>query len=130
MEEYFSAIRNMEQAVMFPSLLRGVYMEQQDDTSSAVSGNRDLYESYIQLKSIRLMLEGRLVPLNESKHQITNREEVQENGEESDLEGLLYHHFKGLYRVLTHLTRKANALTRKYDEIMGQINQSEITLTW
>ncbi|XP_005290620.1 thyroid hormone-inducible hepatic protein [Trachemys scripta elegans] len=130
MEEYFSAIRKMEQAVMFPSLLRGVYMEQQDDASTGDFGNRDLYEYYMQLKSIKLAVEGRLAPLNESKHQITSREEVQENGEEADLEGLLYHHFTGLYRVLTHLTRKANALIRKYNEIIGQINQSEITLTW
>uniref|UniRef100_A0A8C4VN60 Thyroid hormone responsive n=1 Tax=Gopherus evgoodei TaxID=1825980 RepID=A0A8C4VN60_9SAUR len=127
MEEYFSAIRKMEQAVMFPSLLRGVYLEQQDDTSTGDFGNRDLYEYYMQLKSIKLAVEGRLAPLNEIKHQITSREEVQENGEEADLEGLLYHHFTGLYRVLTHLTRKANVLTRKYNEIIGQINQSEIT---
>ncbi|CAM2095614.1 thyroid hormone-inducible hepatic protein [Caretta caretta] len=130
MEEYFSAIHKMEQAVMFPSLLRGVYMEQQDDTSTGDFGNRDLYEYYIQLKSIKLTVEGRLEPLNESKHQITSREEVQENEEEADLEELLYHHFTGLYRVLTHLTRKANALTRKYNEIIGQINQSEMTHTW
>nr|XP_025044898.1 thyroid hormone-inducible hepatic protein [Pelodiscus sinensis] len=130
MEEYFSAIRKMEHVVMFPSLLRGVYMEQQNDVATDDFGNRDLYEYYLQLKSIKLAMEGRLVPLNESKHQIiTSREEAQENGEEADLEQLLYYHFTGLYRVLSHLTRKANALTRKYNEIIGQINQSEITLT-
>ncbi|XP_067389300.1 thyroid hormone-inducible hepatic protein [Emydura macquarii macquarii] len=123
MDEYCSAIRKMEHTVMFPSLLRGVYMEQRDDTSTGDFGNKDLYEYYSQLKSIKLTLEGRLLPLNESKHQITSREEATENGEEADLEGLLYHHFRGLYRVLTHLTRKANALTKKYNEIIGQINQ-------
>ncbi|XP_074838173.1 thyroid hormone-inducible hepatic protein [Carettochelys insculpta] len=130
MEEYFSAIRKMEQAVMFPSLLRGVYMEQEEGTATGNFGNRDLYEYYLQLKSIKIAVEGQLVPLSESKHQISSREDVQESGEEADLEGLLYHHFTGLYRVLTHLTRKANDLTRKYNEIIGQINQNEITFTW
>ncbi|XP_062983936.1 thyroid hormone-inducible hepatic protein-like [Elgaria multicarinata webbii] len=125
MEGYFSAVRKMEHTVMFPSLLQGVSLEGQDDTLEANSDEKDLYEYYTLLKSIKLLAEGGLVPLDHQKSHIATRLKEQEGKEKDDLEGFFYYHVSSLYRVLTHLTRRANAVTSKYNEIMGQINPSE-----
>ncbi|XP_062983935.1 thyroid hormone-inducible hepatic protein-like [Elgaria multicarinata webbii] len=131
MERYCSAVRKMEQTVMFPSLLQGVSLEDQDNTFEANScdgnsGDRDLYEYFTLLKSIKLMAESGLVPLSEKNSSV--REE--EDEEEADLEGLFHYHVSGLRHVLTQLTTKANTVTSKYNEIMGQINQNKISLRW
>ncbi|KYO31851.1 thyroid hormone responsive [Alligator mississippiensis] len=129
MEEYFSAVQKMEQLVLFPSLLRGVFVEQ-DETATADFGEKDLYEHYLQLKSIKLAVEGAQVPREKCKLPVTNKEEKKENRGDANLEELFYHHFTGLYHVLMTLTRKANALTRKYNDIIGEINQNDTMLTW
>ncbi|XP_042316384.1 thyroid hormone-inducible hepatic protein-like [Sceloporus undulatus] len=134
MEGYFSAVRKMEQTVMFPSLLLGVSLEDQDGTfqannnnnNNANSGDRDLYEYYMLLKSIKSTAEGGLAPLKEKKLSIG----LEEGKEEADLEGLFHFHVSGLHHVLTQLTRRANTVTSKYNEIMGQISQNQIYLQW
>ncbi|XP_053167325.1 mid1-interacting protein 1-B-like [Hemicordylus capensis] len=132
MEGCFSAaVQKMEQMVMFPSLLQGVSLEEQGgDTSEADSADKDLYEYYVLLKSIRQMVEGGLVPLDSRKPQTATRLKGQEGKEEDDLEGLFYHHVSALTSVLNQLTRRANTVTSKYDEIMRHFNQSRITLRW
>ncbi|XP_066475548.1 thyroid hormone-inducible hepatic protein-like [Tiliqua scincoides] len=130
MEGYFSAVRKMEQTVLFPSLLQGVSLKEGDDPSEADSCDKDLYEYYTQLKSIKLLVEGGLVPLNDRKPHVATQLQEQEGKEAVDLEGYFYYHVSSLYRVLTLLTRRANAVTVKYNEIMGQINQSENYLGW
>ncbi|KAJ6664859.1 hypothetical protein lerEdw1_005831 [Lerista edwardsae] len=120
----------MEQTVLFPSLLRGVSLEEQGDTPEADPCDKDLYEYYTQLKTIKLLAEGGLAPLNDRKPQVATRLQEQEGKEEADLEGYFYYHVSSLYRVLDRLTRRANAVTMRYNDIMGQINQSENTLSW
>ncbi|KFQ80698.1 hypothetical protein N337_00003, partial [Phoenicopterus ruber ruber] len=56
MEQYFSATQKMEQEVMFPSLLRGVF-PQQEGEAAAAGGHTDLYERYQLLKAIKPVVE-------------------------------------------------------------------------
>nr|XP_020666609.1 mid1-interacting protein 1-B-like [Pogona vitticeps] len=130
MEEYFSAVRKMEQTVMFPSLLQGAPLAEQANTLDTDSNEKDLYEYYMLLKSIKTMVEGGLVPLNNQTFHIAAQTKEQEIKEEDDLEDLFYYHVSSLYRVLTQLTRRANAVTSKYNEIMGQMNQNEKRLSF
>ncbi|XP_060622959.2 thyroid hormone-inducible hepatic protein-like [Anolis sagrei] len=116
MEGYFAAVRKMEQTVMFPSLLLGVSLENQDD--------KDLHEYYSLLKSIKLAAEGGLAPLKEKSLS------EEEGKEEADLEGLFHFHVSCLHHILTRLTSMANTVTSKYNEIMGQIGQNEFSLRW
>ncbi|XP_060090996.1 mid1-interacting protein 1-B-like [Heteronotia binoei] len=130
MEGYFSAIRKMEQTVMFPSLLRGVSLDEHDSRLEAELGDRDLYESYTLLKSIKQMAEGGLLSAATQASPIATRLKEQEAQEEADLEGLFFYHVSGLYQVLARLTERAKALTSRYNQIMGQINHSEVSLSW
>eukprot|EP00079_Xenopus_tropicalis_P013885 XP_002943398.1 PREDICTED: mid1-interacting protein 1-B-like [Xenopus tropicalis] len=108
MVSYCAAARNMEQEVMFPSLLRDVPMEQ----NGAELG--DLYDHYIRLKAIRISLESGLVPLStQHKHP-----EGAAMGT-ADNETLFYHHFSGLLCILGQLTSESNALTNRYSDIIG-----------
>ncbi|KAH0625248.1 hypothetical protein JD844_033611 [Phrynosoma platyrhinos] len=77
-----------------------------------------------------LELKGGLVPLDHQKPPIVARGKEQEIKEEEDLEGFFYYHVSSLYRILTQLTRRANAVTSKYNEIMGQINGNEKRLSF
>ncbi|XP_062830577.1 thyroid hormone-inducible hepatic protein [Anolis carolinensis] len=126
MEEYFSAVHKMEQTVMFPSLLQGVSLEGKEDTSDSGSEEKDLYEYYMLLKSIKLVVEGGLLPRSHQTS-LVSEEEVHED---EDLEGFFHYHVSSLYRVLTQLTQRANAVTSKYNEIMGQINGNEKRLSF
>ncbi|XP_034971571.1 mid1-interacting protein 1-like [Zootoca vivipara] len=132
MEGYVSAVRKMEQTVMFPSLLLGVSLEDQAETFESNSSNgdssseRDLYEDYTLLKSIKGRAECGLAHLDFQNPSLKE----EESKEKADLEDLFHYHVSGLHRVLTQLTRRANAVTSKYNEIMGQINQNEISLRW
>ncbi|KAJ7320003.1 hypothetical protein JRQ81_019514 [Phrynocephalus forsythii] len=131
MESYFSAVRKMEQTVMFPSLLRGVSLEEQDgglDTDS--DDTKDLHEHYTQLKSIKQMVEGGLVPLDGWQPSLSNRGKENQAEEEADLERLLYYHVSALQGVLHQLTRRADTVTSRYNRIMQQINQNNISLRW
>ncbi|XP_032076236.1 thyroid hormone-inducible hepatic protein [Thamnophis elegans] len=133
MQRYFSAVRHMEQTVMFPSLLQGVSLEDQEDpaeinTEKKCAGDRDLYDYFTLLKSIKSTVESGLSPLNDKV--LRSREEEGEAREKADLEGLLRYHISGLYHVLGQLTSQANAVTSRYNEIMGQISQNGITFHW
>ncbi|XP_062983934.1 mid1-interacting protein 1-B-like [Elgaria multicarinata webbii] len=127
MEGYFSAVHKMEQTVMFPSLLRGVSFEEQD---TAFEADKDLFEYFTQLKSIKQMMEGGWMPLDGRQPGITARVKEPEAKEEADLERLYYYHISALQRVFRQLTGRANTVTSRYNEIMQGINQSKITLSW
>uniref|UniRef100_A0A8C5LZQ9 Thyroid hormone responsive n=1 Tax=Leptobrachium leishanense TaxID=445787 RepID=A0A8C5LZQ9_9ANUR len=103
--KYSKAARNMEQMVLFPSLLRDVPQEDQ-----ASDEGRDLYDCYVKLKAIRMSLEQGLVPEDkEADGKITTAF----SGE------MFYHHFKGLSTVLNQLTQESNVLTSKYKDLLG-----------
>ncbi|KAM6094889.1 mid1-interacting protein 1-B-like [Chlamydotis macqueenii] len=133
MEQYFSATQKMEQEVMFPSLLRGVFPQQEGETP-AKGGHRDLYERYQLLKAIKPMVEKGLASVTD--HSSTSVDADTDNSSDNSdtmdaqLEERLSHHLAGLQQVLTHLTRDTNALTRRYSQILEQISPSEGQPSW
>ncbi|XP_032846953.2 thyroid hormone-inducible hepatic protein-like [Tyto alba] len=131
MEQYFSATQKMEQEVMFPSLLRGVF-PQQEGTAPATGGHADLYERYQLLKAIKPMVEKGLASVNDQNPTGTDADtSVDDSGSvDAQLEERLSHHLAGLQQVLTHLTRDTNALTRRYSQILEQISPSEGQPSW
>ncbi|NXN19828.1 M1I1A protein, partial [Indicator maculatus] len=124
MEEYFSATQKMEEEVMFPSLLRGVF-PQQEGAAPASEGNTDLYERYQQLKAIKPMVEKGLASVNNQSPGSTSTDTASDEGTDSNLEERLSHHVNGLQQVLTDLTKNTKALTRRYSQVLEQINLSE-----
>ncbi|XP_070605619.1 mid1-interacting protein 1A-like [Erythrolamprus reginae] len=132
MQRYFSAVRHMEQTVLFPSLLQGVSLDNQEDPAEINSeqkyGDRDLYDYFRLLKSIKSTVESGLPLLQDTS--LSSREEEEEATEKADLEGLFRYHISGLYHVLTQLTSRANAVTSRYNEILGQISQNGIAFRW
>uniref|UniRef100_A0A8D0EW51 M1I1B protein n=1 Tax=Strix occidentalis caurina TaxID=311401 RepID=A0A8D0EW51_STROC len=124
MEQYFSATQKMEQEVMFPSLLRGVF-PQQEGAAPAAGGHTDLYEHYQLLKAIKPMVEKGLASVNDQSPTSADADTVSDEGADSNLEERLSHHVNGLQQVLTDLTKNTNALTRRYSQILEQISLSE-----
>ncbi|NXM78024.1 M1I1B protein, partial [Serilophus lunatus] len=124
MEQYFSATQKMEQEVMFPSLLRGVF-PQQEGAAPASGSHTDLYERYQLLKAIKPMVEKGLASVSDQSPTSTDTDTALDEGADSNLEERLSHHVNGLQQVLTDLTKNTNALTRRYSQILEQINLSE-----
>ncbi|NWU05445.1 M1I1B protein, partial [Cephalopterus ornatus] len=122
MEQYFSATQKMEQEVMFPSLLRGVF-PQEEGAAPAAGSHTDLYERYQLLKAIKPMVEKGLATVNDQSP--TSTDTALDEGAGSNLEERLSHHVNGLQQVLTDLTKNTKALTRRYSQILEQINLSE-----
>ncbi|NXE54519.1 M1I1B protein, partial [Casuarius casuarius] len=129
MEQYFSATQKMEQEVMFPSLLRGVFPEPHD-AAPAADDQKDLYERYQLLKSIKPVVERGLGAATEQSLPSASTHKAPDDAADADLEERLSHHLSGLQQVLTHLTRDANALTRRYSQILEQINLSDGQPSW
>ncbi|NXO55466.1 M1I1B protein, partial [Aramus guarauna] len=124
MEQYFSATQKMEQEVMFPSLLRGVF-PQQEGAAPAAGGHTDLYERYQLLKAIKPMVEKGLASVTDQSLTGSSADTALEEGADSNLEERLSHHVNGLQQVLTDLTKNTKALTRRYSQILEEINLSE-----
>ena len=126
MEQYFSATQKMEQEVMFPSLLRGVF-PQQEGAAPAAGGHTDLYERYQLLKAIKPVVEKGLASVTDQSPTGADADTPSDDDDTMDaqLEERLSHHLAGLQQVLTHLTRDTNALTRRYSQILEEINLSE-----
>ncbi|XP_009704563.1 PREDICTED: thyroid hormone-inducible hepatic protein [Cariama cristata] len=122
MEQYFSATQKMEQEVMFPSLLRGVFPQQETD----------LYERYQLLKAIKPVVEKGLASVTDQSRASADTDTSSDDNDTMDaqLEERLSHHLAGLQQVLTHLTRDTNALTRRYSQILEQISPSEGQPSW
>ncbi|NWS79024.1 M1I1B protein, partial [Crotophaga sulcirostris] len=134
MEQYLSATQKMEQEVMFPSLLRGVF-PQQDGAAPAAGGRTDLYERYQLLKAIKPMVEKGLASVTDQSPASASADSESSSSDDDDtmdaqLEERLSHHLAGLQQVLTHLTRDTNALTRRYSQILEQISPSEGQPSW
>ncbi|NXI71853.1 M1I1A protein, partial [Anseranas semipalmata] len=123
MEQYFSATQKMEQEVMFPSLLRGVF-PQQDGADPAADGPTDLYERYQLLKAIKPVVERGLASVTDQSRS-ADADAAPEDGADTNLEERLSHHMNGLQQVLTDLTKNTKALTRRYSQILEQINLGE-----
>uniref|UniRef100_A0A8C4UFU2 M1I1B protein n=1 Tax=Falco tinnunculus TaxID=100819 RepID=A0A8C4UFU2_FALTI len=124
MEQYFSATQKMEQEVMFPSLLRGVF-PQQEGAAPAAGGHTDLYERYQLLKAIKPVVEKGLASVTDQSQSSANSDTSLDEGADSSVEERLSHHVNGLQQVLTDLTRNTKALTRRYSQILEEISLSE-----
>ncbi|XP_056359078.1 uncharacterized protein LOC130259117 [Oenanthe melanoleuca] len=124
MEQYFSATQKMEQEVMFPSLLRGVF-PQQEGAAPAAESRTDLYERYQLLKAIKPMVEKGLASVGEQSPAGADSDAALGEGADSNLEERLSHHVNGLQQVLTDLTKNTKALTRRYSQILEEIHLSE-----
>lgn len=132
MDRYSAVVRNMEQVVMIPSLLRDVQLTGPGEQAQAL----DLYTYFTMLKTIRVEVDHGLLPREEWRAKLAGREadkpeddeavETEESEEdrisgEPDLEAQFHLHFSSLHHILSHLTQKAQEVTRKYQEMTGQI---------
>ncbi|XP_071372466.1 mid1-interacting protein 1-B-like [Centroberyx affinis] len=123
LRRYSSAVRDMEQTVLLPSLLRDVPSDEVWDCEAAEEFCKDLYESYQMFKAIRTTAESGLIPLDERKARSnTSLSKTLEPLLESDPETLFHFHLRGLYSVMSNLTEKTQSLTDKYMDIIGVAN--------
>lgn len=157
MHRFIAAANNMDETIMVPSLLRDLPLEEQQQQQAAEgdvepnnnnhhlntsqelsipSKQRDMYEHYLLLKSIRNDMEwGLLKEMNsgasfleiavKQQHQKAAVHKQQEGSGElllednPDLEHQFHYHLRGLFGVLSKLTLQADNLTNRYKREIG-----------
>ncbi|KAM4559089.1 mid1-interacting protein 1A [Odontesthes bonariensis] len=143
MNRFMSAVNNMDQTVMVPSLLRDVPLDEDREMSSLKSDmdEGDMYSYYQLLKSIRMDIEWgvRCAAADEMRKEsmkITrshssastsssssscsaSSSSEEEDEEDEDLEKQFQFHLTGLHGVLSKLTQQANCLTKRYKKELG-----------
>ncbi|XP_004589910.1 thyroid hormone-inducible hepatic protein [Ochotona princeps] len=133
MDRYSAVVHNMEQVVMIPSLLRDVQLN--GPGGQAQTGDPDLYTYFTMLKAICVDVDHGLLPreewqakvaggeVDEAENEAAETEEAEEEriSGELGLEAQFHLHFSSLHHILTHLTLKAQEVTRKYQEMTGQV---------
>lgn len=118
LRRYNSAVRNMEQTVLLPSLLRDVPSDEVWDAAEEPCS--DLYDNYLMLKDIRNTVESGLV--SKDDHEAKKYSALNKTLEpllDTDPEALFRFHLNGLFSVMTELTEKTHRLTEKYMDIIG-----------
>ncbi|XP_006865052.1 PREDICTED: thyroid hormone-inducible hepatic protein [Chrysochloris asiatica] len=132
MDRYSATVRNMEQVVMIPSLLLDLQLS--GHGGQIQEGAPDLYKYFTMLKAILVDVDHGLLPREEWQAKLVDseadneaeneaaemKESKKEVSGELDLEAQFHLHFSSLHHILTHLTLKAEEVTRKYQEITGQ----------
>lgn len=139
MHRFMAAANNMDETIMVPSLLRDLPLEEQavGDVEANNNNNepqcpnkqRDMYEHYLLLKSIKNDMEWGLLKREMSSGasflEMAVKQEEQENvtdvpqDENSDLEHQFHFHLRGLFGVLSKLTLQADHLTNRYKREIG-----------
>lgn len=146
MHRFIAAANNMDETIMVPSLLRDVPLEEQaaaevepnnnnnnDDEPVCPIKQRDMYEHYLLLKSIKNDMEWGLLKKEMSSGasflEMAVKQEEQHpqqsvTGElllddNSDLERQFHYHLRGLFGVLSKLTLQADHLTNRYKREIG-----------
>lgn len=119
LRQYTSAVRNMEQTVLLPSLLRDVPSGDGLHCDAAEESCTDLYDSYLMLKAIRYTMESGLVSSDNHKAMNSTLHKSLEPLLDKDSEALLHFHLKGLFSVMSDLTKKTHHLTEEYKKIIG-----------
>ncbi|XP_010901688.1 mid1-interacting protein 1-like [Esox lucius] len=140
MRRFIAAANNMDETIMVPSLLRDVPLEEQESAQPAratESNNeapcpnkqRDMYEHYLLLKSIKNDMEWGLLKREMSggasflemavKQEQRSHPGGDSEDETSDLEGQFHYHLRGLFGVLSKLTVQADHLTNRYKREIG-----------
>lgn len=143
MHRFIAAANNMDETIMVPSLLRDVPLEEQAASEVEPNNNnnheppcsnkqRDMYEHYMLLKSIKNDMEWGLlkremssgasflemaVKQQEEQQQPVTRDLVLDDN--SDLEHQFHYHLRGLFGVLSKLTLQADHLTNRYKREIG-----------
>ncbi|XP_026138577.1 mid1-interacting protein 1-B-like [Carassius auratus] len=117
LRRYSTAVHNMEQTVLLPSLLRDVPYHNDPDCEAA-NHSMDLYEHYLLLKAIKNTVESGLVPHDEAKSHAALHKGL-EPLLEAEPETLFHFHLRGLFTVMATLTKKSQNLTEKYLDIIG-----------
>lgn len=123
LRRYTSAVRDMEQTILLPSLLRDVPSDDGLDCDAAEESCTDLYDSYLMLKAVRYTMESGLV--SSDNHKAKNNSALHKSLEplvDKDPETVFYFHLKGLFSVMSDLTKKTHHVTEKYLDIIGAGN--------
>ncbi|XP_044061011.1 mid1-interacting protein 1-like [Siniperca chuatsi] len=142
MHRFIAAANNMDETIMVPSLLRDVPLEEQAASELEPNNNntdaeppcpnkqRDMYEHYLLLKSIKNDMEWGLLKREmssgasflemavkqEEQQPVTGDLLLEDN---SDLEHQFHYHLRGLFGVLSKLTLQADHLTNRYKREIG-----------
>ncbi|CAN9515139.1 unnamed protein product [Ophioblennius macclurei] len=144
MHRFIAAANNMDETIMVPSLLRDMPLEEQAASEAAVAveannneppcpnKQRDMYEHYLLLKSIKNDMEWGLLKREMSsgasflemavkqeeqqKKAVTGELQLEDN---ADLEHQFHYHLRGLFGVLSKLTLQADHLTNRYKREIG-----------
>nr|XP_046245661.1 mid1-interacting protein 1-B-like [Scatophagus argus] len=119
---YSSAVRDMEQTILLPSLLRDVPSDEVCYCDAAEESCCDLYNNFLMLKALRNTAESGLVPMDDKANNNTALNKTLEPLLDTDPEALFRFHLRGLFSVLTDLTKKTQNLTEKYMDIIGATN--------
>ncbi|KAJ8015731.1 hypothetical protein DPEC_G00029200 [Dallia pectoralis] len=141
MRRFIAATNNMDETIMVPSLLRDMPLEEQEsqqvagatDASEEVqcpNKQRDMYEHYLLLKSIKNDMEWGLLRRELSggasflemavKQEAQRSQTGEDPGDDTpDLEGQFHYHLRGLFGVLSKLTVQADHLTNRYKREIG-----------
>lgn len=141
MHRFMAAANNMDETIMVPSLLRDLPLEEQavgeveannnnDEPQCPNNKQRDMYEHYLLLKSIKNDMEWGLLKREMSSgasflEMAVKQEELgavsgdPPRDENSDLEHQFHFHLRGLFGVLSKLTLQADHLTNRYKREIG-----------
>ncbi|XP_076005198.1 mid1-interacting protein 1-like [Genypterus blacodes] len=141
MHRFIAAANNMDETIMVPSLLRDMPLEEQSKSQVENNNNeppslnkqRDMYEHYLLLKSIKNDMEWGMLKREmssgasflemamkqEEQKPVTGEIPVDNN---TDLEHQFHFHLKGLFGVLSKLTLQADDLTNRYKREIGAAN--------
>ncbi|XP_016101696.1 mid1-interacting protein 1-B-like, partial [Sinocyclocheilus grahami] len=107
LRRYGTAVHNMEQTVLLPSLLRDVPYDDGLDCEAA-DNSMDLYEYYLLLKAIKNTVESGLIPHDDvkAKSHATLHKGL-EPLLEAEPEEIFHFHLRGLFTVMATLTKKS-----------------------
>ncbi|KAM8848924.1 mid1-interacting protein 1-like [Synchiropus picturatus] len=142
MHRFIAAANNMDETIMVPSLLRDMPLEEQqleanNNTTTTTTEppcnnskqQRDMYEHYLLLKSIKNDMEWGLLKREMSsgasflEMAVKQEEQKPLTGDlledNSDLENQFHYHLRGLFGVLSKLTLQADHLTNRYKREIG-----------
>ncbi|KAM4664321.1 mid1-interacting protein 1-B-like [Discoglossus pictus] len=121
-QRFNTATTIMDETIMVPSMLQDITPEDEEhgdnSKSTQVVEKKSLYDSYVLLKSLRHDMKWGIYQENGIKEHSLEKEESQED-ETGDLVDQFQHHLRGLFSVLTKLTKKANFLTSSYKKEIG-----------
>ncbi|XP_005913240.1 mid1-interacting protein 1-like [Haplochromis burtoni] len=134
MHRFIAATNNMDETIMVPSLLRDMPLDEQQANNNneppCSNKQRDMYEHYLLLKSIKNDMEWGLLKREVSSGasflEMAVKQEEQQAAkgdihvdDNADLQHQFHYHLRGLFGVLSKLTMQADHLTNRYKREIG-----------